>query len=57
MFCINIDTFIVSHRATEVHMRKKIVIARTAKQDEATQAHPCDALLGCFVATLLAMTG
>jgi len=33
-----------------------LVIVRTAEQDEAIQAQPCTDLLGCFVATLLAMT-
>ena len=36
--------------------KNTFVIARPAKQDEATQAQPCGDLLGCFVATLLAMT-
>ena len=36
--------------------KNTLVIARTAKQDDATQTQPCDVSLGCFVATLLAMT-
>ena len=38
------------------YYKKHLVIARTAEQDEATQAQPRNGLLGCFVTTLLAMT-